>query len=247
MPNVDISTSAPPLDEVAVACPPACNNSDARGRAIYVGAVADPGGGTTYACSSPPLGRRATADAAVGLMQAVLTPEHLSPSPSRTLRPVFVQGFFIKQANSLSQRCPPPPPGRRATADAAIGLMQTCSLPSAYRPRHRVLSSQYSSRSSFFLFSVGHSSSLCIYLFVKMMSEQRTSPRLRPRPPRPQLPWLQGAIICMWYSPVSTPVTAFVPLRRCNCGGMSVRRIFTFDLFFSFTVCGALAVTVKGC
>jgi hypothetical protein len=63
------------MDEVAVACPPTCNNNNARGRAIYVGAVADPGGGTTYACSSPPLGRRATADAAVGLIQAVLAPE----------------------------------------------------------------------------------------------------------------------------------------------------------------------------
>jgi hypothetical protein len=83
------------MDEVAVACPPACNNSDARSRAIYVGAVADPGGGTTYACSSPPLGRRATTDAAVGLMQAMLAPERLSPSPSRTLRPVFVQEFFF--------------------------------------------------------------------------------------------------------------------------------------------------------
>jgi hypothetical protein len=91
LPNVDISTSAPPMDEVAVVCPPACNNNDARGRAIYVGAVFDPGGGTTYACSSPPLGRRATADAAVGLMQAVLAFERLSPLPSRTLRPVFVQ------------------------------------------------------------------------------------------------------------------------------------------------------------
>jgi hypothetical protein len=79
------------MDEVAVACPPACNNNDARGRAIYIGVVADPGGGTTYVCSSPPLGRRATADAAVGLMQAVLAPERLSPLPSRTLRPVFVQ------------------------------------------------------------------------------------------------------------------------------------------------------------
>jgi hypothetical protein len=79
------------MDEVAVACPPACNNNDARGRAIYIGAVADPGGGTTYACSSPPLGRRATADAAVGLMQVVLAPERLSPLSSRTLRLVFVQ------------------------------------------------------------------------------------------------------------------------------------------------------------
>jgi hypothetical protein len=96
------------MDEVVVACPPACNNSDAHGRAIYVGAVVDPSGGTTYACSSPPLGRHATADAAVGLMQAVLAPKRLSPSC--TLMPVFAQGFFIKQANGLSQRCPPPPP-----------------------------------------------------------------------------------------------------------------------------------------
>jgi hypothetical protein len=122
------------MDEVAVACPPACNNSDARGRVIYVGAVVDLGGGTTYACSSPPLGHRATVDAAVGLMQAVLTPEHLSPSPSRTLRPVFDQGFFIKQANGLSQRCPPPPPGRRATADAAVGLMQVVLAPECLSP-----------------------------------------------------------------------------------------------------------------
>jgi hypothetical protein len=105
------------MDEVAVAC-------DACGRAIYVGVVADPGGSTTHVCSSPPPGRRATADTAVGLMQAVLAPERLSPSPSCTLRPVFVQGFFIKQANGPSQRCPPPPLRRRATADAAVGLMQ---------------------------------------------------------------------------------------------------------------------------
>jgi hypothetical protein len=90
--NVNISTSAPPIDEVAIACPPACNNSDTHGRAIYIRAIADPGGGTTYACSSPPLGRRVTADAAVRLMQVVLAPERLSASPSRTLRPVFVQG-----------------------------------------------------------------------------------------------------------------------------------------------------------
>jgi hypothetical protein len=120
------------MDEVAVVCPPSCNNSDARGQVIYVGAIADPGDGSTYAYSSPPLGRRATADAAVGLMQAVLAPERLSPS--RTLRPVFVQGFFIKQANGLSQRCPPPPPGHRATADAAVGLMQVVLAPERLSP-----------------------------------------------------------------------------------------------------------------
>jgi hypothetical protein len=90
------------MGEVAVVCHLACNNSDAHGRAIYIGVVVDPGGGTNYACSSPPLGRHTTADATVGLMQAVLAPERLSPSPSHTLRPVFVQGFFIKQANGLS-------------------------------------------------------------------------------------------------------------------------------------------------
>jgi hypothetical protein len=40
-------------------------------------------------------------------------------------------------------------------------------------------------------------------------------PRLR-RPPRPRH---QRAIICMWYSSISTPVTAYAPSRRCNCGG----------------------------
>jgi hypothetical protein len=122
------------MDEVAVACPPACNISDARGRVIYVGAITDPSGGTTHACSSPPLGRRATVDAAVGLMQVVLTPERLSPSPSRTRMPVFVQGFFIKQDNGLSQHYPPSPLGRRATVDAAVGLMQVVLAPEHLSP-----------------------------------------------------------------------------------------------------------------
>jgi hypothetical protein len=43
----------------------------------------------------PPPGRRATADVAVRLIQVVLAPECLSPLPSRTLRPVFVQEFFF--------------------------------------------------------------------------------------------------------------------------------------------------------
>jgi hypothetical protein len=122
------------MDEVAVVCPPTCNNSDARGRAIYVRGITDPGGGTTYACSSPPLGRRAIADVAVGQMHVVLAPERLLPSPSRTLRPVFVHGFFIKQANGLSQRSPPPPLGRRATADVAVGLMQAMLAPERISP-----------------------------------------------------------------------------------------------------------------
>jgi hypothetical protein len=113
------------MDEVVVACPPARNNSNASGRAIYVGAVTDPGGGTTHACSSPPLGRRATADAAVGLMQAVLAPERLLPycPHHRVLLGQSSSRGSAKQANGLSQRCPPPPPGRRATTDATIELM----------------------------------------------------------------------------------------------------------------------------
>jgi hypothetical protein len=167
------------MDEIAVACPPACNNSDARGQAIYIRGVADPGGGTTYACSSPTLGRRATADAAVRLMQAVLAPELISPSPSCTLRQVFVQGFFIKQYNGLSQRCPPPPPGRRATAYAAVRLMQAVLASEHLSPSpSRTLRPVFVQEFLFFSFSVGHSSSLYIHLLVKMMSEQRTSPRL---------------------------------------------------------------------
>jgi hypothetical protein len=159
-------------------------------------------------------------------MQAVLGPEHLSPSPSRTLRPVFVQGFFIKQANGLSQHCPPPPLGCCATADAAVGLMQAVLFRERLSPSpSRTLRPVFVQEFFFFLFSVGHSSSLCIHLLVKMMSEQRTSPRLRPRPPRSRLPRLQGAIICMWYSPISTSVTTFTLLRCCNCGRMSVREI----------------------
>jgi hypothetical protein len=45
-------TSTPPIDEVAVACPPSRNNNDVHGRAIYIGVIVDPGGGTTHACLS---------------------------------------------------------------------------------------------------------------------------------------------------------------------------------------------------
>jgi hypothetical protein len=40
------------MDKVALPCPPGPNNNDARGQVIYIGAIADPGGGTTHACSS---------------------------------------------------------------------------------------------------------------------------------------------------------------------------------------------------
>jgi hypothetical protein len=40
------------MDEVVVVCPLDHNNNDAHGRAIYIGATANPGGGTTHAYSS---------------------------------------------------------------------------------------------------------------------------------------------------------------------------------------------------
>jgi hypothetical protein len=43
----------------------------------------------------PPPGCRTTIDAAVGLIQVVLAPKHLSSSPSRTLRPLFIQEFHV--------------------------------------------------------------------------------------------------------------------------------------------------------
>jgi hypothetical protein len=39
------------MDKVAVVCPLGHNNNDARGRVIYIGAIADPGSDTTHACS----------------------------------------------------------------------------------------------------------------------------------------------------------------------------------------------------
>jgi hypothetical protein len=52
VPYVDISTLTPSMDKVAIACPPGHNNNDAHDQAIYIGAITDPGGGTTHACSS---------------------------------------------------------------------------------------------------------------------------------------------------------------------------------------------------
>jgi hypothetical protein len=98
LPYVDISTSIPPMDEVVVACPPGRNNNDAlvepwHHPCLFV--FIKQTNGLSQRCPPPPLGRCATADAVVGLMQAVLALERLSPSPSHTLRPVFVQEFFF--------------------------------------------------------------------------------------------------------------------------------------------------------
>jgi hypothetical protein len=47
----------------------------------------------------------------------------------------------------------------------------------------------------------------------------------RPRPPRLRLPRHLGAIVFLEHTPVSTPATTFAPSRRCDCGGISTRRL----------------------
>jgi hypothetical protein len=82
-----------------------------------------------------------------------------------------------------------------------------------------------------------HDQAVVAFTWLSPYSGRRPPPRLRrPRPPRPRLPRYQRAIICMWYSPVSTPVTAYVPSWRC-----------IFSLFSSLTVYSAPAVTAWGC
>jgi hypothetical protein len=101
MSYVDISISTPLMDEVVVACTSGRNNN-ARDWAIYVGAIADPGGDTIHACSSLSSKLMVWVSAVchhlqdvAPLMQVVLALKRLSPLPSCTLRPVFVQGFFF--------------------------------------------------------------------------------------------------------------------------------------------------------
>jgi hypothetical protein len=83
----------------------------------------------------------------------------------------------------------------------------------------------------------------CLYLVATLLG--LPPPPRRSRPPRPRLPRHQRTIIYMWHSSVSTPVTAFAPSQRCNCGGMSVRRILPLTYSSSLTVCGAPAVTAE--
>jgi hypothetical protein len=86
-------TSTPRMDEVAIVCPLAHNNSDAHGRVIYVEVVVrsrrwhqsylfvfikQANGLSQYYQPLPP-GRHTTVGATVGLMQVMLTPNHLSP------------------------------------------------------------------------------------------------------------------------------------------------------------------------
>jgi hypothetical protein len=62
--------------------------------------------------------------------------------------------------------------------------------------------------------------------------ERRPLPKIRlllrvfrPRPPRLRLPRHLGAIVFLEHTPVSTPAATFAPSRRCDCGGISTRRL----------------------
>jgi hypothetical protein len=115
------------MDEVAVVCPLGGNNNDTRGWAIYVGAVTDAGGGTTYPCSS---------------------------STSKLMVRVSIVHHHLQDAAPMQM--------------LQSGWYRSCLLLSAYCPRHRVLSIQSSSRSSFFLFFLflaGHNNS--VYLSAR--------------------------------------------------------------------------------
>jgi hypothetical protein len=47
----------------------------------------------------------------------------------------------------------------------------------------------------------------------------------RPRPPRLRLTRHLGAIAFLESTPVSSPAATFAPSRRCECGGISTRRL----------------------
>jgi hypothetical protein len=47
----------------------------------------------------------------------------------------------------------------------------------------------------------------------------------RPRPPRLRLPRHLGVIVFLEHTLVSTPASTFVPSRRCDCWGISTRRL----------------------
>jgi hypothetical protein len=51
-------------------------------------------------------------------------------------------------------------------------------------------------------------------------------PALPPsRPPRLRLPRHLGAIVFLEHTPISTPAATFAPSRRCDCEGISTRRL----------------------
>jgi hypothetical protein len=62
--------------------------------------------------------------------------------------------------------------------------------------------------------------------------ERRPLPKIRLllrvfrlRPPRLRLPRHLGAIVFLEHTTVSTPAATFAPSRRCDCGGISTRRL----------------------
>lgn len=62
--------------------------------------------------------------------------------------------------------------------------------------------------------------------------ERRPLPKIRlllrvfrPRPPRLRLPRHLWAIVFLEHTTVSAPAATFAPSRRCDCGGISTRRL----------------------
>jgi hypothetical protein len=145
-------------------------------------------------CHSPsPPGCCATADAAIGLMQVMLGPERLSTSPSRTLRPVFVQEFLF----------------------------------------------------SFFLFSVGHNSS--VYLSARKNDVRtmhffttRTTSTLTSATSALRGYHIHVVLIGFYYSHNIRVITTL------QLQGDVSSSDSTFDLFSGITVCGAPAVIAWG-
>jgi hypothetical protein len=68
---------------------------------------------------------------------------------------------------------------------------------------------------------------------------------LRPHPPWPWILQLQGAIIDIGYSPISTPVIAYPHQYDATTMGDNGSSTSIFGLFSNLTVCGAPVMTVE--
>jgi hypothetical protein len=128
------------------------------------------------------------------------------------------------------------------------GWCRSCLLPSAYRPRHHVLSGQSSSRSSFFsffLFLVGHNSS--VYLSARKKDVRtmhffttRTTSTLTSATSALRGYHIHVVLIGFYYSHNIRVITTL------QLQGDVSSSDSTFDLFSGITVCGAPAVIAWG-
>jgi hypothetical protein len=116
---------------------------------------------------------------------------------------LFMPDTHHRTVDGLSQHRSPLPPGHHHTTDVVDGqkLAMLIVARAPRRPRHRdqhvVQRVLRWSKNDF----------LCIHPLVNMTLERRPR-RLQPHLPRPRLLRLQGAIIDIGYSSVSTPVIA---------------------------------------